>query len=193
MFSTLPMIRTLSCFRALSGFGPLRKAVLATVVCGITVCPWLSTTSAQDRSAMSGTVSTGTVSTGTKPSGAKSTPTKSKSPQEAAQAKATEVAKSGAGSSSTRTNSSNKSSTATLRLPRYFSGIIDQEQREQIQSIQLEYRTKIDELEKELARVRQDEMQSLEKVLTESQRKLLEKKRNQGKPKPMDSDTSESM
>ncbi len=70
-----------------------------------------------------------------------------------------------------------------MRLPRYFSGIVDEDQREQCLAIQLEYRQKVAELEEELSRVRQDEMTALEKVLTDSQRKLLEKKRSEGKSK----------
>lgn len=66
-----------------------------------------------------------------------------------------------------------------LRLPRYYSGLVDQAQRAQILEIQLQYRTRISELEEELSRLRADESQALEKVLTESQRKLLDRKRTQ--------------
>lgn len=76
-----------------------------------------------------------------------------------------------------------KAASSKLRLPRYFSGIVDEDQREQCLAIQLEYRQKVAELEEELSRVRQDEMSALEKVLTDSQRKLLEKKRTEGKSK----------
>ena len=76
-----------------------------------------------------------------------------------------------------------KPASSKLRLPRYFTGIVDEDQREQCLAIQLEYRQKVAELEEELSRVRQDEMTALEKVLTDSQRKLLEKKRSEGKPK----------
>lgn len=76
-----------------------------------------------------------------------------------------------------------KAASSKLRLPRYFSGIVDEDQREQCLAIQLEYRQKVAELEVELSRVRQDEMSALEKVLTDSQRKLLEKKRSEGKSK----------
>ncbi len=172
-------------------FSKLRKATLATLVCGLAFGAGLPSSTAQDQrdmSAMSPTKS----STSSKAPGSKSTQAKSKPQQESVQVKNAEAIKSNPNPSTAKSASQAKGSTGTLRLPRYFSGIIDQEQREQIHTIQLEYRTKIDELEKELARVRQDELQALEKVLTDSQRKLLDKKRTQAKSKPMDSDTAES-
>jgi hypothetical protein len=80
------------------------------------------------------------------------------------------------------TNASGKSASKaagnTLRLPRYYAGIVDQEQKEAIYAVQLEYRSKIAELEEELSRVRRDEQAALEKLLTDSQKKLLAKKRS---------------
>lgn len=70
-----------------------------------------------------------------------------------------------------------KSTGNTLRLPRYFAGLVDQRQREAIYARQLEFRSRIAELEEELARVRQDELMALEELLTDSQRKLLSQKR----------------
>ena len=185
-------------------FSNVSKVVLASLVFGMAILAALSPSSAQDRGSMSekqsstkrlsvNAASSDSTSTGSVNStGAKSTPTKIKMQQDGAKSKI-DSAKSAATSANTKSSPSNKASGNVLRLPRYFSGIVDQEQREQIQAIQLEFRTKIEELEKELARVRQDEMQSLEKVLTESQRKLLEKKRAQGKSKPGDAEVTESM
>lgn len=173
-------------------FNKLRKATLATLVCGLAFCAGLPSSTAQDQSDISGKSPTKS-SASSKAPGSKSTQAKSKPQQESVQVKNAEPTKSNTKPSTAKSASQAKGATGNLRLPRYFSGIIDQEQREQIHSIQLEYRTRIDELEKELALVRQDEMQALEKVLTDSQRKLLEKKRSQAKSKPIESDSAESM
>jgi Spy/CpxP family protein refolding chaperone len=59
------------------------------------------------------------------------------------------------------------------RLPRYFAGLVDDEQREEIYQIQLKYREQIQELEKELAELEQEQLGAMEKVLTTTQRKEL--------------------
>ena len=59
------------------------------------------------------------------------------------------------------------------RLPRYFSSLVDDEQREEIYQIQAKYRKQIQELEKELAELEQDQLGAIEKVLTTAQRKEL--------------------
>lgn len=78
-----------------------------------------------------------------------------------------------------------------LRLPRYFAGLINQDQRIQIQDIQLEYHSKIAELEEELKSLKRSEMDALEQILTPSQRKLLEKKRLQAQATRRIDDSSE--
>ena len=64
-----------------------------------------------------------------------------------------------------------------VRLPRYFAGLVNTEQRSQIRHIQLEFRSRIAQLEDELEKLRREELMEMELVLTASQRKLLEKKR----------------
>jgi hypothetical protein len=66
---------------------------------------------------------------------------------------------------------------AYLRLPRYFAGLVDEQQRSQIQEIQLQFRSRITKLERELGELKQEEQQAIEQVLTPAQRKLLDKKR----------------
>lgn len=83
--------------------------------------------------------------------------------------------------SSKRQVESSKAAGISMRLPRFFSGIVDQQQREAIYAVQLEYRARIAELEEELARVKQDELAKMESLLTDSQRKLLAKKRTQSR------------
>jgi len=71
---------------------------------------------------------------------------------------------------------------SAARLPRFFGGIVDQQQRLQIQEIQLQFRDRITELDAKLKALRQEELQAMEQVLTASQRKLLEKKRQESRP-----------
>jgi len=59
------------------------------------------------------------------------------------------------------------------RLPRYFSSLVDEEQRWEIYEIQAKYRDQIEELEKELAELEMEQLEAMEKVLTTSQRKEL--------------------
>lgn len=59
------------------------------------------------------------------------------------------------------------------RLPRYFASLVNEEQRDEIYQIQLKYREKIEELEKELAELEMEQLEAMEKVLTTSQRKEL--------------------
>jgi hypothetical protein len=72
-----------------------------------------------------------------------------------------------------------------LRLPRFFAKLVDEQQRESILAIQLEYQSRLNELERELERVRQDEVAAIEKVLTDSQRKLLSQRRAEAKAKSL--------
>lgn len=71
--------------------------------------------------------------------------------------------------------------TISVRLPRYFAGIVDQQQRSVIQAIQLRYRHQIEALEKELESLRGQQLHEMEAVLTESQLKLLNQKREQAR------------
>jgi hypothetical protein len=66
-----------------------------------------------------------------------------------------------------------------IRLPRYFSGIVDQQQRIVIQEIQRRYRNQIEALETELELLRGQQLREMETVLTDSQLKLLNQKREQ--------------
>jgi len=66
-----------------------------------------------------------------------------------------------------------------IRLPRYFSGIVDQQQRMVIQEIQRRYRNQIEALETELELLRGQQLREMEAVLTDSQLKLLNQKREQ--------------
>ena len=70
----------------------------------------------------------------------------------------------------------------TGRLPRYFSSLVDEEQRDEIYEIQTSYRDKIEELEQQLADLRSKEMAAIEKVLTTTQRKELADLRAGEKP-----------
>ena len=70
----------------------------------------------------------------------------------------------------------------TGRLPRYFSSLVDEKQRDEIYEIQASYRDKIEELEKQLADLRSKEMAAIEKVLTTTQRKKLADLRSGEKP-----------
>jgi hypothetical protein len=68
-----------------------------------------------------------------------------------------------------------------IRLPRYFSGLVDQQQRMLIQEIQVRYRSRIAELAKEMELLRGQQMREMEQVLTDAQLKLLNKKREQSR------------
>lgn len=68
-----------------------------------------------------------------------------------------------------------------FRLPRYFAGLVDTEQRSQIRDIQLQFRSRMAQLEGELEMLRRQEQLEMEQVLTASQRKLLDMKRQQSK------------
>ncbi|MDG2219962.1 MAG: hypothetical protein P8L85_01180 [Rubripirellula sp.] len=59
------------------------------------------------------------------------------------------------------------------RLPRYFAGLVDDDQREEIYQIQSKFREQIQELEKELAELEQEQLGAMEKVLSTAQRKEL--------------------
>ncbi len=63
------------------------------------------------------------------------------------------------------------------RLPRYFASIVDDRQRTEIYQIQIGYREKIAELQRELAELEVAQMKEMEKVLTADQRGELEKRR----------------
>jgi hypothetical protein len=71
----------------------------------------------------------------------------------------------------------------TVRLPKFFSQLVNQQQREEIGRIQADYLAKIRSLEAELDDMRKAELQDMEQVLTKDQRKLLEKKRSQAEGK----------
>ena len=78
--------------------------------------------------------------------------------------------------SKTKTTSSKKAAAKTEvkgRLPRYFASIVDEKQRTEIYTIQSEYRAKIEALEKELAKLRAAELDSIEDVLTSTQKRKL--------------------
>jgi TolA-binding protein len=64
-------------------------------------------------------------------------------------------------------------------LPRFFAGLVDDEQREQIYAIQASYQDQIEALEKELATLKEAELSEMEKVLTAAQRKELETLRSE--------------
>lgn len=66
----------------------------------------------------------------------------------------------------------------TLRLPRYFASIIDDEQRTEIQRVQSGYQVKITALQQELAALEAAQMKELEGLLTSSQRKKLDEMRS---------------
>ncbi len=87
---------------------------------------------------------------------------------------------------STKTTASKAKTTdqegLTGRLPRYFSSLVDEKQRDEIYEIQASYRDKIEELEKQLADLRSKEMAAIEKVLTTTQRKKLADLRSGEKP-----------
>jgi hypothetical protein len=80
---------------------------------------------------------------------------------------------------------------AYLRLPRYFAGLVDEQQRSQIQEIQLQFRSRITKLEQELGELKQEEQQAIEQVLTPAQRKLLDKKRLPSAASDVELDTSD--
>lgn len=177
-----------------------RNLVIALAVCSATVFLNLPSLGAQDGAkkasltAMKTAATSGVQAKATKAEGTRSMPAAS---EEASQA-TSKSTKTADGTSTVSANKNvvdknvaakdsdaekSKTPSSKLRLPRYFSGIVDEDQRQQCLTIQLEYRQKVTELEEELSRVRQDEMTALEKVLTDSQRKLLEKKRSEGKSK----------
>ncbi|MBX3422834.1 MAG: hypothetical protein KF752_14870 [Pirellulaceae bacterium] len=63
------------------------------------------------------------------------------------------------------------------RLPRYFAGLVDPEQRDRIRELQADFRQRIEELTQQLDRLKQEELAACEEVLTDAQRKLLQRKR----------------
>lgn len=67
----------------------------------------------------------------------------------------------------------------TGRLPRYFSSVVDQQQRLEIYQIQAEYRAKIAEVEKQLMALRSEQLEEIENVLSATQRKQLNTIRTQ--------------
>jgi hypothetical protein len=165
--------------------------VVAVVVCGVAALMLLPLTTAQEKT--NGQTKKGATAVSSAPSKTVSKSTQSAKPaankvvsdksveklSSNDEAPAISIKADKTPKSSKKAAESPKASGNTLRLPRHFSGIVDQEQRDAIYAIQLEYRTKIAELEEELARVRQDELSALEELLTDSQRKLLAKKRSQ--------------
>lgn len=154
-----------------------RNLVIALAVCSATAFLYLPTLLAQDASKKA-------TPTSVKSSATSETSTKTKKTADSTpSAPATKNAVAMNAVAKDIGAEKSKAASSKLRLPRYFSGIVDEDQREQCLAIQLEYRQKVAELEEELSRVRQDEMSALEKVLTDSQRKLLEKKRSEGKSK----------
>jgi hypothetical protein len=63
------------------------------------------------------------------------------------------------------------------RLPRHFASIVDNTQRTEIYQIQISYRERIAELERELAELAAAEMKEMEGVLTTDQREQLAERR----------------
>lgn len=76
-------------------------------------------------------------------------------------------------STASKTKATTEKEELTGRLPRYFSSLVDENQREEIYEIQASYRDAIQELEEKLAALKKDEMAAMEKVLTTTQRKTL--------------------
>ena len=64
------------------------------------------------------------------------------------------------------------------RLPRYFGAVVDVRQRETIYQIQARYRLQLDELERQLAAVKQAERAEIEGLLTSEQLVRLEELRS---------------
>jgi len=70
------------------------------------------------------------------------------------------------------------------RVPRYFGRIgLTPRQKEQIYVIRGGYRARIAELERTIERLRQEEMEHCESVLTETQRELLQQMRAASQPR----------
>ncbi len=65
------------------------------------------------------------------------------------------------------------------RLPRYYAGLVDSQQRQAIYGIRLRLSQQIDALEQQLAELRAAEMQEIEAVLTDLQRSQLAELRAQ--------------
>lgn len=91
-----------------------------------------------------------------------------------AQTKSTRTKSSRAKSS--RSQSSSKSGSFKPRLPKYFTHLkLKEEQKEEIYSIQEKYRKKIEDLTKELAKLKEDQLEECEDVLTRTQKTLYNK------------------
>jgi ABC-type Na+ efflux pump permease subunit len=86
----------------------------------------------------------------------------------------------GDGGPATEANgSTSRAASNGLRLPKHFSQLVDQRQRQSIQQIQAEYREKISQLQEALAQAKRDELQAIEQLLTPTQRRLLQQRREQ--------------
>jgi Spy/CpxP family protein refolding chaperone len=77
-----------------------------------------------------------------------------------------------------------KSSTASRRLPNCFARLgLSDDQRQTVYETQARYRGEIDRLEEELARVKREQDEAIEAVLTDSQRTQLNQHRSDAKSK----------
>jgi hypothetical protein len=77
-----------------------------------------------------------------------------------------------------------KSSTASRRLPNYFARLgLSDGQRQTVYETQARYRGEIDRLEEELARVKREQEEAIDAVLTDSQRTQLNQHRGEAKSK----------
>lgn len=85
----------------------------------------------------------------------------------------------GSKSGANRTADSAETQKRTFRLPRYFSSIVDDEQKSEIREIQISYYDKIQALRTELAELQAEELEELEAVLTSTQRKTLNEMRSE--------------
>ena len=55
------------------------------------------------------------------------------------------------------------------RLPRYFSSLVDEQQRQEIYRLQAEFRIQVEELERQLFALKEAETQAVESVLSQTQ------------------------
>lgn len=90
-----------------------------------------------------------------------------------------EVARAAERSSGAKSKSKDsvESAELTFRLPRYFSSIVDDDQRTQIRQIQISYHDKMEPLREELAELEAAQLKAIEALLSSAQRKALEQLR----------------
>ena len=76
-----------------------------------------------------------------------------------------------------KSKGSAESAAPSFRLPRYFSSIVDDQQRSKIRQIQISFHDKMEPLREELAELEAAQLDAIEKLLSSSQRKTLEQLR----------------